>query len=249
MKADFYQHLKAARKLRGLSQKELVEWLRSDAPYLFEGLDVNGLSRWETGKVNPSPERMVRVLRVLEYSVDELKLCRLPNKAQLMKRMDAFLYRYYGAVALSECEGRWRALCSEGRGRQFLNQLRHLERYERLVSGQERTEQWAVQGSVLASLSYRVEGAVFILVHVESSTHAAFFACLERLIELVYQHPVTHFLMITPEVKAQSMARILSLQEIEINGSSCTYFANADYVLGKWLTVLSWRESPALVIH
>ena len=122
MKADFYRHLQAARKLRGLSQKELVGWLRSDAPYLFEGLDVNGLSRWETGKVSPSAERMVRVLWVLEYSVDELKLCHLPNKAQ-------------------------------------------------------------------------------------------------------------------------SMARILSLQEIEINGSSSTYFANADYVLGKWLTVLSWRES------
>ena len=241
METNFSQHLRITRKRRGWSQRELVERLRHFPFSLFVGLDVNALSRWESEKVQPTAERMVQILRVLENSVDELKSCCFPNKPQLIKRFERFRYGNFGLVHLPEGNGKWRRLNEKGSGRQFLKQLCAITEYERFLSGRELTEQWSVAGCALASITYRVEGDAFILMHSESLTYSALLSSIERLIELLYASRARFFLMVAPEKKALKKARVLQLEEV--SAKTGLFSAGADFVLGELLTLRSWNHS------
>ena len=241
MESNFSQHLRKARKRRGWSQRELVDRLRHFPFSLFVGLDVNALSRWESEKVQPTAERMVQILRVLENSVDELKTCCFPTKPQLIKRFERYRHGNFGLVPLPEGKGKWRRLNEKGSGRQFLRQLCSLTEYERFLNGKESTEQWFVGGSALASLTYRVEGDAFILMHTESLSYSALLSSIERLIELLYASRARLFLMVAPEKKTVKQVRVFQLEEV--GASTGVYSAGADYVLGELLTIRSWSHS------
>ncbi|WP_104037033.1 helix-turn-helix domain-containing protein [Vibrio jasicida] len=241
MKSNFSHHLRMTRKRRGWSQRELVERLHDLSFSLFSGLDVNALSRWESEKIQPTPERMVQIFRALRISVDELKVCGFPKKPQLMKRFERFRRGNFGLIELPQRQGAWRRLKEKGSGYKFLRSLCSVEEYEPFVTGRERTEQWSVTGCYLASVTYRIEGDTFILLHSESLTYSALLSTIERLIELLYESEAKFFWIVAAERKAAKKARVLQLEEVGL--CSNIYSGTSDYVLGELLTIRTWSSS------
>lgn len=244
MKSNFSQLLRIARKRKDWSQREVVARLRHYPFTLFAGLDINAISRWESGKVQPTAERVVQALRVLGISVDELKVCKFPVKAQLIRSLDQYRIDNYGLIHLPEGNKKWHRLDNKGSGNQVLKQLYSLTEYKSFLTGKECTDLWLMGNCAIASLTYRVEGELFILVHVEALTYSAFVSCIKRLIELIFTSQARLFLMIAPEKKAMKQARILQLKEV--GSGNGIYYSESDYVLGELLSILSWSENNHL---
>ncbi|WP_104026278.1 helix-turn-helix domain-containing protein [Vibrio jasicida] len=241
MKSNFSQLLRMARKRRGWAQRELVERLRNYPFPHFAGLDVNAISRWESEKVKPTSERMVQILRVLEISVDELKECSFPAKLPLIKRFERYRYDHYGLIHLPEGTRKWRRLNEKGRENKVLKQLYSLTEYKKLLTGKEYTDLCSIGNCAIAYLTYRVEGEVFILIHMEAFTYSAFISSIKRLIELLFTSKARMFLMIAPDKKAMKQARILQLKEVGVGNG--IYYSESDHVLGELLTIISWDKN------
>lgn len=240
MKSKFSQLLRMARKRRGWSQRELVERLGNCPFSQFAGLDVNAISRWESEKVQPTSERMVQILRVLDISVDELTECSFPAKRPLMKRFERYRDDHYGLIHLPEGKKKWRRLNEKGRENQVLKQLYSLTIYEQLLTGKEYTVLCYTSNCAIASLTYRVEGEAFILMHMEALTYSAFVSSIKRLIELLFTSQARLFLMIAPEKKAMKKARVFQLKEVGVGNG--IYYSESDHVLGELLTIISCNE-------